>query len=121
MAAHRGLANSRNLSSSSSLKSSGRRTLDKVASAINEKFPDYDIYVFGHTDNQPIRKSKWADNDELSCQRALSVVRYLRKTGVSPDMCAGGWGEHRPVADNNSAKARQSNRRVQIFAMKKTG
>ncbi|MHC4442110.1 MAG: OmpA/MotB family protein [Planctomycetota bacterium] len=102
------------------IKSSGKKTLDNVAGAINEKFSGYDIYVFGHTDNEPIRKSKWTDNEELSCQRALSVLRYLRKSGVSQEMCAGGWGEQRPVADNTSAKARQSNRRVQIFAMQKT-
>ena len=108
-------------SGKAAIKSSGQKTLDKIAREIKEKFSDCDIYVYGHTDREPIRKSKWADNEELSCQRALSVLRHLRKLGVSQEICAGGWGEQRPAAGNDSSKSRQSNRRVQIFAMQKKG
>ncbi|UCD29696.1 MAG: OmpA family protein [Planctomycetota bacterium] len=102
------------------IKSSGQKTLDQIASVINQKFADHDIYIFGHTDNEPIKVSGWKDNDELSCQRALSVARHLRSLGVATDMCAAGWGEQRPVADNSATKTRSFNRRVEIFAMKRT-
>ncbi len=99
------------------LKSSAKGTLDEIARVIGEKFPGYDVYVFGHTDDVPIRVSGWKDNYELSAQRALSVVRYLYGAGVSQDMLAGGWGDRRPVAPGTSSMARQANRRVEIFAM----
>ena len=99
------------------LKSAGRHTLDQVVRVILEEFPDHEVYIFGHTDSQPIRKSGWKDNYELSCQRALSVLRHLKDKGAMQYMAACGWGQHRPVADNRTAKARQANRRVEIFAM----
>jgi chemotaxis protein MotB len=104
-------------SGKAALKPTARQTLDAVAGVISEKFPDYDIYVFGHTDDQPIRKSGWKDNYELSAQRALSVVRMLRSMAVDCKMAAAGWGEQLPIEANTSASARQRNRRVEIYAM----
>lgn len=98
------------------LKSSGKAKLNEIASTIQSQFAGHEIYVFGHTDNDPIRKSSWKDNYELSCQRALSVVRYLQSRGVSSYLAACGWGQHRPVTANDSATAKQRNRRVEIFA-----
>ncbi len=99
------------------LRATAKTTLDQIASAIEGEFAGHDIYVFGHTDDQPIRKSGWEDNYELSCQRALSVVRYLRDAGASQYLAACGWGQYRPVADNANAPNRQANRRVEIFAL----
>lgn len=99
------------------LKSSAKRTLDQVVSVVNEKFPEHDVYVFGHTDSTPIKRSTWKDNEELSCQRALAVMRFLRGAGVQQKIAAAGWGDQIPIADNSAASARQANRRVQIFAM----
>lgn len=104
-------------SGKASLKKSARGTLDSVAQAIVSQYTNHDIYVFGHTDNEPIKVSGWKDNYELSCQRALSVLRHLKNQGVTQDVAACGWGEDRPVTDNRSAAAKQSNRRVEIFAM----
>ncbi len=104
-------------SGKATLKTTARRTLNEVARVISEKFPGHDIYVFGHTDDTPIKVSGWKDNYELSCQRALSVVRFLQSAGVDQNMAAAGWGDRRPVSENTSAQARQANRRVEIFAM----
>jgi len=99
------------------LKHSGQGLVDRLASEISSKFGDRDIYVFGHTDNEPIKHSAWKDNYELSCQRALTMIRALRSRGVTARLAACGWGEYRPVADNSTAKTRQANRRVEVFAM----
>jgi len=104
-------------SGKASLKKSSRGTLNGVAQAIVTQYTNHDIYVFGHTDNEPIKVSGWKDNYELSCQRSLSVLRYLKGQGVTQDVAACGWGEDRPMTDNTSASAKQSNRRVEIFAM----
>jgi flagellar motor protein MotB len=100
------------------LKPGARETLDAIAQVISDTYPDYDIYVFGHTDNEPIKHSPWKDNYELSCQRSLSVVRYLRDRLSSGNISAGGWGEYRPAAENDTAANRQANRRVEIYAMR---
>jgi chemotaxis protein MotB len=100
------------------LKPGARETLNKVAEVIRENYPDYDIYVFGHTDNVPIQHSPWKDNYELSTERALSVVRYLSGKLGSTNLAAGGWGQYRPVAENTTAANRQANRRVEVYAMR---
>ena len=71
--------------------------------------------VVGHTDTEPIKKSSWKDNLELSAQRALSVTRYLMDHGI-PDkqVEASGCGSARPVASNSTADGKAKNRRVEI-------
>lgn len=99
------------------LRDEARNVLRNVAADINNDFPDYDIYVFGHTDNEPIQVSGWDDNYQLSCERALSVVRHLQSLGCQKNMLAGGWGENVPAASNATAAGRQQNRRVEIYAI----
>ncbi len=103
------------------LKNSATKTLNEIARVIMDKYPDREIYVFGHTDNQPIRKSDWEDNLELSCARAAAVIRHLRGQGANNDMVACGWGMQRPVTGNSSSADRQANRRVEIYAMTPKG
>jgi len=92
------------------LKSSSRDRLARIARTIAQKYADKEIYVIGHTDTDPIRKSKWADNWQLSTERSLAVVRYLIQHGVSArHAVAAGRGEYQPVS---SSKAK--NRRVEI-------
>ncbi len=100
------------------IRQESRRTLDTVASTLNGEYADRDILVFGHTDDLPIKKSGWTDNWQLSTERSLAVVRYLREHGVSPDrLVPCGCGEHRPRVDNVSDGNRAQNRRVEIFAV----
>ena len=92
--------------------------LDEICRALQGNYADKDVLVFGHTDNQPIKVSGWKDNWELSSQRALSVVRYLASRGVSAErLAACGCGEHRPRMPNDSARAQQKNRRVEIYVL----
>jgi len=89
--------------------------LDHIASVIESKYPGKRIDVAGHTDNDPIKKSSWKDNWELSAQRALTVVRYLVGKGIPEDSIrASGCGEYKPVAPNTSTSGKAKNRRVEI-------
>lgn len=100
------------------LRNNAVSSLDQIAGRIQSSFPNKDIFVFGHTDNDPIKKSGWKDNLELSSQRALSVTRYLSDRGISPSrLVACGAGEHRPRVANSSKSNKASNRRVEIFAI----
>ena len=85
---------------------------------VNSEYPTQDVLVYGHTDNEPIKKSGWKDNYELSAQRALAVVRHLQSRGVSAArLVAAGCGEHRPTAPNTSQQSRAKNRRVEIYVL----
>jgi len=77
---------------------------------------DNEIEVSGHTDDRPIRTSRFQSNWELSSARASSVVRLLADDGVDPkQLSAVGYGEYRPVADNSTEQGRAANRRVVLM------
>lgn len=74
------------------------------------------VMVEGHTDNLPIQTRQFPSNWELSAARAASVVSVLARMGVSPKrLAAVGYGEFRPIADNDEAAGRARNRRVTIL------
>ncbi len=94
---------------------SGTRELDQVIGTVKSSYSGKMIDVVGHTDTDPIRKSGWKDNWELSAERALSVVRYLVQKGIpSNRVTACGAGPARPVASNSSSAGKAKNRRVEI-------
>ena len=104
-------------SGKATLKASSKKVLDKIATVLNRDYASQKIRVEGHTDNQPIVKSKklWADNWDLSCNRAMAVLRYLTSKGVdSKRIYAAGYSVNKPVASNSSAAGRAKNRRVAI-------
>ena len=104
------------------LKKKGIPILDKVVSVIKQKVADRNIGIEGHTDNQPIKYSGWKSNWELSTARAATVLHYLENTGVNPKkLQATGFGEHRPVASNDTKKGRRQNRRVEIVILPARG
>ncbi|MFZ8924359.1 MAG: OmpA family protein [Candidatus Puniceispirillaceae bacterium] len=71
--------------------------------------------VDGHTDNVPIRAGRYADNWDLSTERALSVVRYLNQQGLPANrLAAAGYGEYQPLDASDSANARRKNRRIEL-------
>jgi chemotaxis protein MotB len=119
------------------LTDNGKKVLDKVVAALKE-FPDKQIWVQGHTDDQPIfvppvkkdpkdKKVKGKEKEkekvepgpvrfitnwELSAARALNVVHYLQDTAkVDPTRLAAlAFGQYRPVSRTNKA----ANRRIEI-------
>jgi len=98
-----------------SLKNATSKELDHIYSVLKAKYPGRHIEVAGHTDSDPIKKSKWTDNLELSSQRAMSVARYLINKGVAENrISATGYGEGRPIASNSTAEGKKKNRRVEI-------
>lgn len=80
---------------------------------------DNHLRVEGHTDDLPISTVQYPSNWELSTNRATGVVRYLVEVlEVDPArVSALGYGEFRPVADNQSADGRARNRRVDLIVL----
>ncbi|HOK94961.1 MAG TPA: OmpA family protein [Anaerohalosphaeraceae bacterium] len=104
-------------SGKATLKGATSSELDQIYSVLRERYSGKKVDVVGHTDTDPIRKTKdqWKDNWELSAERALTVLRYLVDRGVSPqNIRAVACGESRPVASNSTASGKAKNRRVEI-------
>jgi chemotaxis protein MotB len=102
-------------SGKANLKSATSKELDHIYAVLRERYSGKEIEVIGHTDTDPIRKSKWADNWELSAERALTVSRYLMKKGISEgNIKAVGCGPARAIASNATASGKRKNRRVEI-------
>lgn len=77
---------------------------------------DVSVRVEGHTDNRPIRTSRFRSNWDLSTARATAVVTVLVADGVPPaHLSAAGYGEFHPVASNDTDEGRQKNRRVDLI------
>lgn len=98
------------------LSPSGRKALKTVADALRRDFPDGVYWIEGHTDNDPIRKSGFGSNRELSLARGMSVLRYLvDEAGIADERCVvAGFGEYWPNVPNDSAANKAQNRRVEI-------
>lgn len=88
-----------------------RARLDRVADALKRMDPDRKIVIEGHTDARGTDEY----NRRLSEDRANAVRSYLLQRGVAPDrVTAVGRGEQAPIAPNQTAEGRASNRRVEI-------
>ena len=76
------------------------------------------VMVEGNTDNRPISTREFPSNWELSAARAASVVHLLTRFDIDPSrLSAIGYGEHRPVAGNDSDEGRAKNRRVTLVIL----
>lgn len=101
------------------LKADAQARLKKLALALHENFPGVKIRAEGHTDSDPIRKSKWSSNMELSEARAGAVEKYLvRLPGFDESVVTSvGYGATRPVASNATASGKAQNRRVELVLL----
>jgi chemotaxis protein MotB len=100
-------------SGSTDLKDSSHKVLRSVASVLKSKFVGRRFYVEGHTDSDPIQKTKdkYDNNRHLSALRANAVASYLERQGVPANaIVVVGFGEHDPRDPGQKAR----NRRVQI-------
>ena len=110
-------------SGSSELSSNGKRVLDKLVRAMNSRYASNRVSVEGHTDSEPIKKSKFKTNWRLSVERAMAVRHFLEKSGGmdANRFRVVGYGPHRPVARNTTESGRQENRRVEIVILADPG
>lgn len=69
------------------------------------------VGIYGHTDNTGNPEA----NQKLSEARAASVAKWLKAKGIPEDRIESmGYGDEKPIADNNTAAGKAQNRRVQI-------
>ncbi len=95
------------------LKPGAREKLSKLAGILLAYSGAYQLEIEGHTDSVGTDDS----NLNLSRGRAEAVREYLTQNGIKAErmIAARGFGEAKPVADNETAAGRQVNRRVEII------
>jgi outer membrane protein OmpA-like peptidoglycan-associated protein len=92
------------------LKPGARERLSKIADIITSH-PGVHVAIEGHTDS--VGTDEY--NQQLSERRASSVRSFLVQNGVPPtSVSSTGFGESQPVATNDTAAGRQTNRRVEL-------
>ncbi|MCH1428276.1 MAG: OmpA family protein [Alphaproteobacteria bacterium] len=104
------------------ISDAGKEQLAEIASALREieevipKDIPWVLQIEGHTDSDPIADNPFfKDNWDLSTERALSVVRFLRSEGIPAiRLAAAGYGEFQPIDTQNSEAAKQRNRRIEL-------
>jgi flagellar motor protein MotB len=104
---------------SDQLQPEGRDVLKSLAGPLSAylRANDQILMVSGFTDDRQVREAnrRFADNWELSAQRALTVTRALIDEGVpSSSVFAAAFGSQQPVSSNADDQGRAKNRRVEI-------
>lgn len=90
------------------IKDRSEPELQKVITFLREN-PDIRIAINGHTDNVGTPTY----NQTLSAHRAQAVYDYLAQAGIAIDRLAfRGYGQTKPIADNDTEAGRQKNRRI---------
>ena len=111
---------------SDKLQPEGRQLLKSLAPPLAAYLSVNDeiLMVSGFTDDRPVRDSnrQFADNLELSAQRALTVTRALIDEGIpAGSVFAAAFGQQQPVASNADEEGRSRNRRVEMAPVPKSG
>jgi outer membrane protein OmpA-like peptidoglycan-associated protein len=102
-------------SGKAALTAQGKKKLSEVVGDLKNQYAGRPIRVYGHTDTDPIVKTKnlWQDNLDLSANRAMSVTRYLWEQGINPkDIETIAMGEFFP------ASSKPKSRRVEIVVIR---
>ena len=106
---------------SDQLENEGQKQIQQLAGtlrAITVKIPkniEWILRVDGHTDQIPIRTTRFPSNWELSTARAISVVKFLVQRGISPtNLAATGFGEFQPIDPRDTEEAYIRNRRIEL-------
>ncbi|GIN23216.1 MAG TPA: flagellar motor protein MotB [Bacillus bacterium] len=103
-------------SGSADVRESDKKTANELAALLEMELPR-SVIISGHTDNVPIKNSEFQSNWELSVMRAVNFMKVLLEDEkLDPRLfSAKGFGEFQPIADNNTAKGREANRRVEVL------
>ncbi|HEY1611481.1 MAG TPA: OmpA family protein, partial [Paraburkholderia sp.] len=109
---------------SDELQPAGREVLKSLAGPLTAYLKSHDeiLMISGFADDRQVRAgNRFADNWELSAERALTVTRALIDAGVpAPSVFAAAFGSEQPVSSNADDEGRAKNRRVEIAAVPKS-
>lgn len=92
--------------------------LTEVANAIKEHAEIKKVAIHGHTDSD----GEPSYNQELSQRRATAVLNWLKAHGVDgARLESKGFGESKPIAENDTPEGKEKNRRVEFLIVEQEG
>lgn len=102
------------------LTKQGKEALKVVARVLLEDHGGGHYWIEGHTDTDPITKSNWDSNRDLSVARAMAVLHFLVEDCNVPDerCVVAGHGQYDPLTANDDKSGKARNRRVEIVVHK---
>jgi type VI secretion system protein ImpK len=104
-------------SGSDSLQPEFEGPLARVSEALNDTAGP--VIVVGHSDNVPIRSSRFPSNMHLSLARAESVMHQVAARMDDPSrLAAEGRAEKEPIMSNDTREGRARNRRIEIVLVR---
>jgi type VI secretion system protein ImpK len=107
-------------SGSATVKDEFEAPLTRVAEAMNET--EGPIIIAGHSDNVPVRSSRYGSNQGLSLARATSVMELIApKVADAARLKAEGRADAEPIASNDTAEGRAANRRIEFIFVRQGG
>lgn len=107
-------------SGSDELSRNFRAPVDRVAKALNDE--PGPVIIAGHSDNVPIRSSRFPSNMALSLARAKSVMSRMASALDDPArLSAEGRADKEPIADNGTRQGRAKNRRIEVLLVREDG
>lgn len=106
-------------SGQAALSKDGKDAIQKVAKLLRKEHAGMRYVIEGHTDDEPIKKSKFESNRDLSYARAKAVLEYLvTDCSIEDGDCVlSAHGQYDPVATGKGDKDKAKNRRVEIVVM----
>jgi chemotaxis protein MotB len=99
---------------SASLRPEALAVLDAIGEEVATS--GFNIRVEGHTDDEPVKNTRYRNNWDLSAARAVTVVSYLEAAHdvASTRLTAAGLGSTRPLVSNDTPEHKEQNRRIEI-------
>lgn len=101
-------------SGSDALQESFEAPINRLAQALNDE--PGPVIVVGHSDNVPIKSSRFPSNMHLSLARAKSVMAGMSEVFTDASrLSAEGRADKEPIADNGTRDGRAKNRRIEVL------
>lgn len=108
---------------SASVRANDQEAVERIATLLKDH-PNLHLVIEGNADKRGINNDDFADNWELSSQRAVNVVRRLVALGVNPEqLTAAGRAEFNPAVtdDPDSKETLAKNRRIELMVVPDVG
>lgn len=99
---------------SASLRPESLGVLDAISEEVASS--GFNIRIEGHTDDEPVKNTRFRNNWDLSAARAVTVVSYLEAAHNVPSarLVAAGLGSTHPLVSNDTPERRELNRRIEL-------
>jgi chemotaxis protein MotB len=97
------------------LSKEGQQAIGDVA-AVLQDIEGRQVQVAGHTDNVPIKNSRFPTNWHLGASRAIAVTEVLVRSGLDAErVSASSYADTRPADTNRTKEGRARNRRIEMI------